>query len=322
MITRILKKGYSYLSLILILILSACSPTIYKRPALDFQAASITLKETYLSELRISNQAQIESGDIEDQVALLTSPVGVAKADLEKVSKRMTDRRSEDLHEKLLPLRLQVFNALDVYASTLISLSSDEPTQRIQTELNGLVTDIDKTVKAVEKLGLLDDALKKANELTGPLADYVKVLNHIIGIISDILRERAIIETIGQSNDSIVKLLNILKGEANAARKNALDKTKESIEDLNRYISHKKFETANNGTKLTVLKRKAELEVLSQKISKINIGAAFDSAHEAQAALVKKAMLKDPGDWQMKIKQFRKKVMDTKAEIDNLKSIF
>lgn len=306
--------------LVSVLALGACNPALYKRPAEDFQAASTTLRSTYFLEWEISNKAQIERRDLDDQVAIWISPAGVPTAELDKVSKKMAERRQKDIHEQLRPLREQAFNALDGYASTLVSLSSDEPTKRIQSELSSLVKDLNGTLDAADKLNLVGSVLSKSQKFTGPLQQYVGVLNEIIGLISNVIRERAIIETIGKSNESIIDLLSILKEEAAAAEKNALRQTTSAKEDINGFMSHAKFQQASNNTKAAVLKRRAELEAIEHQIKNQDIASTFDAAMKAQGALVEKAMLKDPGDWTVRIKQFREQVVATKTAIEKIKS--
>lgn len=305
--------------LVYVLALGACSPALYKRPAEDFQAASATLRDTYFLEWEISNQAKIERGDIEDQVQIWGSP-DVSTSALERVSDKMAERRQEDIHEQLRPLREQAFNALDGYASTLVSLSSNEPTERIQSELGGLVKDLNDTLDAANKLKLVGSALSKSQKFTGPLLQYVGVLNEIIGLVSNIVRERAIIETIGKSNESIINLLSILKEEAAAAEDNALRQTTSAKESLKNFMAHDKFQKASNDTKAGVLKKRAELEAIEHQIANQDITSTFDAAMKAQGALVKKTLLKDPGDWAIKIKQFREQVVATKTAIEKIKS--
>lgn len=306
--------------LVSVLALGACNPALYKRPAEDFQVASATLRDTYFLEWEISNQAQIERGDIEDQVQIWTSPAGVPTAELDRVSTKMAERRKEDIHEQLRPLREQAFNAIDAYASALVSLSSDEPTERIQSELSSFVKDINDTLDAANKLNLVGSALSKSQKFTGPLQQYVGVLNEVIGFVSNVIRERAIIETIGKSNESIIDFLSILKKEAAAAEKNALRQTAFAKESINDFMSHAKFQQASNDTKAVVLKRKAELEAIEHQIANQDIASTFDAAMKAQGALVEKAMLKDPGDWTVRIKRFREQVAATKTAIEKIKS--
>jgi hypothetical protein len=302
-----------------VIILSGCNPGLYKRPAEDFRTASTTLKELYFLEWELSNKALIERADIEDQIVIWSAPEGVPFMEIDRVSKKMADRRAEDVHDELRPLREQAFNALDGYASTLVSLSSKEPTARIQSELNGVVDDINGTLEVLGKLKLTEDAIIKSQKFSGPLQQYVGVINEIIEIVSSIIRERAIIETIGKSNESILELLSILKEEAVEAEKNALKQISLSLESINNYMSHEKFQQANNATKAMLAKRKAKLVTIESQIKDQNIAGTFSSAAKAQGALVEKAMLKNPGDWTLRIKQFREQVIATRMAVENIK---
>lgn len=232
----------------------------------------------------------------------------------------MAERRQEDIHKQLRPLREQAFNAIDGYASTLVALSSDEPTERIQYELGNLVKDLNGTLDAAAKIAFVGDELSQFKKFTGPLQQYVGVLNELIEIVSNIIRERAIIETIGKANEPIVDLLGILKEEAAAAKKNALRQTNSAKRGIIGFMSHAKFQQAGNDTKAIVLKRKAELEAIEQHIANQHIALAFDAAIKAQGALVAKAMLKDPKDWAIRIKRFREQVAAAKMAIEKIKS--
>lgn len=314
--------------LVSVLALSSCNPAMYKKPAEDFQVASAALRDAYFLEWDISNQAQIERGDTEDQVQIWalssddpnTSLADAIREELNRMSAQMAKRRQEDIHEQLRPLREQAFNVLDGYASTLVSLSSDEPTERIKTELGGLAADLNSTLDAANKLSLVGDTLNKLQKYTGPLQQYVGVLNEIIGLVSSVMRERAIVETIGKSNESIIDLLGVLKEEATVAEENARRQTASAKEIINEYMLHKKFLQASNDTKATVLKRKAELEAIELQIANQDIASVFDAAVKAQGALMEKAVLKDPGDWTIRIKRFREQVNATKRAIEKIKT--
>jgi len=182
------------------------------------------------------------------------------------------------------------------------------------------VTDISKTLESAAKLQLVGDTVGKLKKYAGPLQQYIGILNEIIGIVSNVIRERAIIDTIGKSNESILSLIDILKEEAEYAQENALKQTTAARENINDYMSHDKFLQADNNTKADVVKRKAQLETMEKRLGNQDIGTIFKSAAKAQNALVKKAMLKDPGDWALRIKQFREQVTATKTAIEKIKS--
>ena len=314
--------------LVSVLAFTSCNPAMYKRPAEDFRAASAALRDTYFLEWDISNQAQIELGDIEDQVVIWSMPTvdpnasvaGDIRKELNRMSEQMTQRRQQDIHTKLRPFREKAFDVLDAYASTLVSLSSDEPTEQIKTELGGLVEDINSTLDTVDELKLADDAFRKLQKYTGPLQQYVGVVNEIIGLISNFMREGAIVETIGKSNESIIDLLSILKEEAAIAEENALRQTANAKARIDSFINNDKFLQANNDIKAAVLKRKAELEAIEQQIANQDITSVFDAAVKAQGALMEKAILKDPGDWTIRIKRFREQVNAMKRAIEKVKS--
>lgn len=303
--------------LVSLIALSGCNPGLYKKPAEDFRTASTALEDTYFLEWELSNRATIERGDLEDQIAIWLAPSGVSSRQIESVTARMTERRQTDIHEQLRPLREQAFNVMHAYANTLVSLSSDEPTQRIQSELTGLIGDVSGALEGATKLGADAEAVQK---FAGPLQQYVGVLNEIIGLIASVLREQAIVETIGRSNESIVDLLTVLKGEAKAAEENALRQTREARVSIERFSQHDKFQAASNDLKATVAQRTAELKTIEQQILEQDIAALFDAAIKAQGALVEKAVLDEPGDWTLKITRFKEQVITTQTAIVKIRA--
>ena len=88
---------------------------------------------------------------------------------------------------------------------------------------------------------------------------------------------------------------------------------------ISKLTSHARFQQASNDTKASILKRAAELEVITQQITELDIASVFELAVKAQGALVEKALLKKPGEWTVKIKQFKDRVTETKIAIEKIK---
>jgi hypothetical protein len=303
-----------------ILFFAACNPSVYRRPSQDFLAASGSLKEAYFLEWELSNKAFIERGDLEDQIAIWAAPKGIDKSYIEPVLEKMSTRRQEDIHEKLRPLREEAFSVLEGYAGVLVSLSSDDQTETIVTELNGMVQDINKVLKTAKAIKKVSTHVEKIESFTGPLAQYVGVLNEIIRMVSNVVRYQAIRQTIIKSDDTVLEMLYLLKTEAVAAKDNARKEIKEAREMLEGYLDKPVFANIHNTHKAAIAKRITTLKAIEDQIIKDDISTAFDAAVKAQGALVKSTVLKDSSVWVVQIRAFKKRVEDTKAAVEAVTS--
>lgn len=303
-----------------ILFFAACNPSVYRRPSEDFLTASVLLREAYFLEWELSNKALIERGDLEDQIAIWVAPAGIDKSYIEPVLKKMSTRRQEDIHEALRPLREEAFSMLEGYAGVLVSLSSDDQTESIVTELNGMVKDINKVLEAAKAIKEVSKHVEKIESFTGPFAQYVGVLNEIIRVVSSVVRYQAIRQTIIKSDDTVLEMLSLLKTEAVLAKDNAQKEIKEARKVLEGYLGKPVFANIHNTHKAAIAKRIAELKAIGDQIMKDDISTAFDAATKAQGALVKSTFLKDPSDWVVQIRAFKKRVEDTKAAVEAVTS--
>ena len=151
------------------LLLAACSPAVYKKPAEDFRSAAVSLRQAYFIELELSNRARIERGDLEDQMVIWTSKGPLSPEEMAALSTKMAERRQEDIHQTLKPLREKAFAAIEGYAGILVSLAAGEQTEAIVTEVNGLVQDINGALERAGKLGLLAQQSQAIAGFSGPL---------------------------------------------------------------------------------------------------------------------------------------------------------
>lgn len=300
--------------------ITGCNPAAYKIPAQNFHAGTVALKEAYFLEWDISHRATIDEGDLEDHISLWGMPDGGDASDVQRVSDEMAARRTTDIHEGLRPLREQAFAALEGYAETLVSLASDEPTEAIVSELNGLVQDINDVLTIVSKTESLKRHADKVEAYVGPLQQYLDVLTEVLRLVSGIIRERAIIQTIGQSNDSVLALLSVLKSEAIMARENTYFQIETAREALDTFLASPPGQNVTNATKATIAEKIAGLQALEDRIRQSRTEEAFDLAVEAQGALIKKAVLKNPTDWAIQIRQFREKVAAIKRTLETIDS--
>ncbi len=310
--------GHKTIFVLVIFFLSACNPSIYRRPSEDFLTASVSLRQAYFLEWELSNKARIERGDLEDQIAIWGAPAGVDQSGIERVTERMTARRQEDIHQALRPLREKAFSTLEGYAGVLVSLASDEQTEAIVTELNGMVQDIQDALEAAKAIEEISGQVEKIENFTGPLVQYVGVLTEIIRLVSDMVRYQAIRQTIVRSNDSVLEILYLLKTEAIWANENARRQIKITREVLEDFIGKPRFTDIQNTHKAAIAKRIAELKTIEEQIMSDDINTAFDAAVKAQGALVKSTLLKDPSDWAVHIRAFKKRVEDTKEAIERV----
>ncbi len=298
--------------------LGGCNPELYRQPAQDFKTASHSLESAYFTELDISNKARIQRGDLEDQIAIWgASPGVVNKSYTERVSLTMIKRREEDVHKDITILRRVAFDTLEGYASTLVSLSSEKETEAIVNELNALGGDI---TNALEMVGSITSTSEQLSRYAGPLKQYVEILNEVVRIVSNVMRERAIMETIGASNDPILELLAILKNEAVAASENSKRQFAASRLELESFLSRDDFMLTTNVSKATIAEKIADLKILEERMGKDDIDKAFDAAVKAQGALVRKAVLRDPQDWALQIRAFRERVVNTRETIERIRS--
>jgi hypothetical protein len=228
----------------------------------------------------------------------------------------MTERRQKDIHEDLRPLREEAFSTIEGYAGLLVNLSSNEPTETIVSELNGMVQDIRDVLDQAEKIKAVSKYVKKIDGFTGPLAQYVGALNEIIRLVSDVARYRAIRQTIIRSNDSVLELLSLLKTEAVMANDNARKQINTARMVLNGFLDNPGFGNIHNMHRAAIAKRMAELKAIEDQILNDDINDAFVAAISAQGALVKSTLYNDQADWAVQIREFRKRIEDTKAAVE------
>ncbi len=299
------------------MLLCACNPAQYKGPAEDFQTASADLRRAYFLEWEISNQARIRHQDLEDQIAILNAPSG---ANIAPFISKMAARRQKDIHEHLRPLREKAFSALQGYADILVSLASDESTEAITLEMTGLVGDISKVLETAKDIKSTANPVTKVGQFSGPLQQYVGVLNEIIGLVSKVIRERAIVQTIGKCNNTILELLSVLKTEAIAAQDNAMRETHNAKQAIEMFMDKPAFKSASNDSRASIAQRVAELTAIEKRIERTAIADAFDAVVKAQGALIEKAVVDKPADWAFRIRSFREQVSSTKAAIESIRS--
>jgi hypothetical protein len=305
----------------IVLALPGCAPNAYKAPAEQFLAGTKSLREIYFVEWDIANKARIQRADLDDQVVIWTAPPAVANsAEIIKLRDRMAKRRIEDIHDQLRPLREQAFAVLEGYANTILGLASDESTASLINELNGLAGDIQSTVKAAGQLKLARDAAARAAAFLGPLQSYVQVLTEIVKGISAIVRESAIRQTIGRSNESIMELLNVLKAEALLAKARAESELKEARSRADSFAKHPAFATMAANVKTELAREGASMDALAQRYAAVDIEGAFSAALRAQQALVETAVVGNVEDLLERMRMFKTQVEKVRQAVNKIRA--
>jgi hypothetical protein len=299
--------------------LFACNPTIYKKPAEDFLQGTVSLRQAYFLEHDLSNKAMLERDDVETLTAIWASKKSFTPDQINENSETMVVNRQEYLtdFEDLRELRQKAFSTVEDYAGVLVSLASNEATEGIVTELNGLIEDTQQAIALAKNFETIVDYAKHLENLVGPLGQYVGVLNEIIRLVSEVVRTRAIQDTILKSDEAIKEVLEILKTEAELARENTRKQIQETQDHLlNKYMKTRLFSKADNKHKADIAKRLADLNTIEEQINNDDVKKAFDAAIEAQDALVKCALANDPTDWMSQIRSFRKRVELIRAAVE------
>lgn len=308
------------LLLCLVLGSAGCTPSAYKAPAEEFLAGTRSLREIYFAEWDIANKARIQRADLDDQVVIWTAPPAVANGtEIARLRERMAKRRTEDVHDQLRPLREQAFAVLEGYGSTILGLASDESTESLVSELNGLAGDVQATVRAAGQLKLAADAAARAASFLGPLQSYVQVVNELVRGISSVLREQAIHETIGRSNRPIVDLLNVLKTEALLAKARAESELKAARHRADSFVRHPAFADMAPNVKTTLARDAAKLDALAARYAAVDIDGAFTSALQAQQALVEAAVIGNIEDLRRRMQTFQVQVEKVRQTISQIR---
>ena len=120
------------------------------------------------------------------------------------------------------------------------------------------------------------------------------------------VREKAIRQTIVSADPRVRELLGLLKQEAVWARREAVHQSGLAQDSISGFLER-------NGN---------QMDPSTRAVVTSRLEAAFDAALEAQAALVRKAALRDQDDWIVRIKSFRAQVAAAKASLEQVRSSF
>lgn len=304
-------------------LLAGCSPAIYQKPLQDFRQANLTVRETYFLQLDQARQARAGHDALLEETVLWQPDRELAAAELEDIAQRVAEIRNEALLPKdTRELREAAFRAIDGYAGTLVALASGDDTQGIVTELNALVGDINGVLDSAENLGLVSDAASRAKEFAGPLGSIAGALATIAEIVSGVVRERAIRQTIVGADARVRELLGLLKQEAAWARREAVRQSGLARDGIQGFLE-RNGEALDPATRAAVTGRAERIYAFASAMrEQQGLEAAFDAAIEAQAALVRKAALKDQDDWIVRIQSFRAQVGAAKASLEQVRRSF
>lgn len=296
--------------------LSACDPTIFKKPAQDFVAELRTLRDGYFGLLKLRRDAQYERTFSQQRQAYWAQPALAIDADTIKADQKELEkaRKRPALPAADLLVRQRAFDVLDSYAGTILALASDDDTSAIAAELGGLggdlkgLAEVAKTVNVLRSAGdVVENWLPTVNVLIG-------ALQKITEIVSNVVRTNAIRDVVYTAHDPIKKLLAVLEEEAKFARKDALDEFDRAKEGVEKSLS--------SGIKAPADARSAlEYQVALQSrrdalAAAPALAAAFAEASKLQDKLFKSAAQPDAQELMRQALLFRQQVRDAKSALD------
>ena len=151
------------------------------------------------------------------------------------------------------------------------------------------------------------------------MAQYAGVLTEVIRLVSEVVRERAIVTTIVKSDEPVIALLTVLKGEALAARENTRLQMKNVRQALSPFLAS---ERSGKPFQADIARRMAEITAFEENISlqENDIGMAFEALGKAQRTLLQKAVLNDQADWEARIRAFRERVKAIRDAMEKVKA--
>lgn len=304
-------------------LLLGCTPAIYQKPLQDFRQANLTVRDAYFLQVDQARKARASHDALLEETVLWQPGRELAAADLEDIARTVAEIRNEPLlPEDTRELREAAFRAIDGYAGTLVALAADDDTQGIVTELNALVGDINGVLDSARNLGLVSDAASRAKEFAGPLSSIAGALGTIAEIVSGVVRERAIRQTIVSADARVRELLSLLKQEAVWARREAVRQSGLARDSIQGFLE-RNGDALDPSTRALVTGRAERIYAFASAMEdQQGLGAVFDAALEAQAALVRKAALRDQDDWIVRIKFFRAQVTAAKASLEQVRGSF
>jgi len=313
---------------LLTLFLQGCDPTIYKKPLTDFREANQSMRDAYFLQLNMSDKARVENGLVQEKTSFWIK-ANPTLDQIEKYTNKIAKVRKRVTigDEQTIELRKLAFRTLDIYASTLLSLASDDSTDAIVAEINNLIGDASNVVNHAKSLKKIAKLSEEAGKWIGPLSNVVGALTQVAEIVSEYVRNKAIRETIITVDEPVRDLIVLLQSEATQLQNKTIEKYGESEKTLKEKI--KAFEASNNKPGATVKVPVSSFQDAAVYLEEIvsmkqeledadDIGGIFDDALKSQSALMRKAAMPSYEDWVQSIQKFKNHAHEVKMSLEKL----
>ncbi len=299
--------------------LAACDPGVYKKPVQDFRSANEQLRQAYFLQLEIAREAMLQHFSVQRKRLLWGNPnlKGDPSA-AERVADAIAKERERALLNKdLVALRNRAFDTIDAYAGVLLALASDEDTNAIAADLQGLVGDLQQFLNVAKEVQGVSDLATKGAAWIGPLGAAVSAFNEILKLVSAVTRSVAIRDTIVTADPAIQELLSVLGEEAAYARTEAQSKYAAAAQALQKQLKAGVVDDAaarEISDMLGLVAAKAR-----QLEGPDGLKQAFESAREAQAGLVRRAAKPDYNELLGQVRAFKVQVIAVRQALQALR---
>ncbi|PIW44108.1 MAG: hypothetical protein COW18_13965 [Zetaproteobacteria bacterium CG12_big_fil_rev_8_21_14_0_65_54_13] len=310
---------------LLALLLQGCDPTIYKKPLTDFRDANQSMRDAYFLQLAVNDKARVENSLIQAKGSFWMKANPTLKQ-IESYSAEVAKARQKKAveDEQTIALRHLAFKTIGTYASILLSLASNDSTDAISAEVNGLVGDASKIIEHAKTIQKIHHLSEEAAAWLGPMSNMVTALVQVGEIVSGFVRNRAIRQTIMIADQPIHELIVILRSEAVLARQKAIESYAGSEQELRNKIESFEENNKRKDRLLTVPVSSfheaaaclQQVDVTRQELEEAeSIGSVFDAALKSQASLVRKAAMPSYEDWVKQIEDFRDRANAVKISL-------
>ncbi|KPK54487.1 MAG: hypothetical protein AMS22_05750 [Thiotrichales bacterium SG8_50] len=301
------------------ILLAACDPGVYRKPVQDFRSANEELRRAYFLQLEITRDAMLTHFSVQRKRSLWGNPN--LKGDPE-AAQRVADAIAKEreralLNKDLVALRNRAFDTIDAYAGVLLALASDEDTNAIAADLQGLVGDLQQFLGVAKEVQGVSDLATKGAAWIGPLGAAVSAFNEIVKLVSAVTRSVAIRDTIVTADPAIQELLVVLGEEAAYARTEAKSKYAAAEQALQKQLKAGVVDDAA---------AREISEVLALVAAKANrlegadgLKEVFESARIAQAGLVRRAAKPDYNELLGQVRAFKVQVIAVRQSLEALR---
>lgn len=313
-------------ALLVALLLVACDPTLFKKPVQDFKDANQTLRDAYFLQLAVARDAHVERFTVQRKQQLWRNAAIVKDSQrVQEIVDAIVKRQAEDdLDRDWVRLRVRAFDAIDAYAGVLLALASNEDTDAIVAEMNGLVGDLRglldlvKTTESLGKVKFVGGTVEKAAGWVNGLSVAVAAFNQVITIIANVARSKAIVDTIVAADPAVIELLTVLGEEAAFAQAEAKTQYAATITFLQERVQGPLVDDA---ARREVAERLVDLQTKHRRLQTLDdLDRAFSLAKAAQAALIRKAARPDYQDLLTHVRSFKQQTTAIKQSLEAVRN--